>query len=75
MCLQAFTWVRPKLKDLAYPRNIVHDSIIAECLPENVELVGKIIADEMVKSAQSIVGDYVRFAADITTGEHWGQLL
>lgn len=74
-CLQAFTWVRPKLKDLAYPRNIVHDSIIAECLPENADIVGQIISEEMIKSAHSIVGDYVRFSTDITTGVHWGELI
>lgn len=74
MCLQALTWVRQETKGFAWIRNIVHDSLLLECKPEDVEEVTKIVETSMIKSAETIVGDYVKFAVDTTVGKHWGEV-
>jgi DNA polymerase-1 len=72
MCLQAFTKIRPQLKGIGWVRNIVHDSILAECPANRAEEVAALMDHEMVESARSIVGDYVRFATDYKIGSSWG---
>jgi DNA polymerase-1 len=72
MCLQAFTWAREKLRGTAFIRNIVHDSILAECKPGDAEMVASVLDNLMVASAQTIVGDYVKFATDFKIGTNWG---
>lgn len=72
ICLQAFAWARERLKGKAWLRNIVHDSILAECREEYAEEVARILDECMIESAYSIVGDYVKFATDSKIGNHWG---
>lgn len=72
LCLRAFTRVRPALKGKGYVRNIVHDNIMVETKRENAEEVGQMIDHYMVESARELVGDYVKFATDITVGDSWG---
>jgi DNA polymerase-1 len=72
MCLQAFTWAREKLRGVAFIRNIVHDNIIAESKREDAEYVAGVLNDCMVRSARTIVGDYVQFATDYKIGTSWG---
>jgi len=74
ICLQAFTWIRPALKGIAQIRNIVHDSLLAECHKDNVDKVSDILRYYMIKSGQQVVGDYVNIDIDITVGTNWGQL-
>jgi len=74
ICLQAFTWIRPALKGIAQIRNIVHDSLLAECHKDNVDKVADILRYYMIKSGQQVVGDYVNIDVDITVGTDWGQL-
>lgn len=74
MCLQAFTWARRELRGKAFIRNIVHDSILAECAPEDAEDVAQTLDRLMLQSAESIVGDYVRFATDYKIGTSWGEV-
>jgi DNA polymerase-1 len=74
MCLQAFTWARKELRGKAFIRNIVHDSILAECSPDDAEEVASVIDELMVRSAKSIVGDYVLFATDYKVGHNWGEV-
>jgi len=73
-CLQAFTWVRPAIKGIAWVRNLVHDSMLIETSPDNLGKVSDIVVDHMVKSGKLVVGDYVNIDVDITTGTDWGQL-
>ena len=74
MCLQAFTCARKELRGTAFLRNIVHDSILAECHPDDAEGVAATLDRLMVESAQTIVGDYVRFATDYKIGTNWGEV-
>jgi DNA polymerase-1 len=74
ICLRAFYRVRPKLKGKALIRNLVHDSILAECEPEDAEEVSKTLNDYMLESAYDLVGDYVQFKTDATVGTNWGAL-
>lgn len=74
MTLQALIWSRPELKGIAWIRNIVHDSLLVECYPEDVPEVKRIIEGNMIKAAESIVGDYVKFAVDTKVGKHWGEV-
>lgn len=74
MCLQAMTWAREKLRGKAFIRNIVHDSILAECAPSDAEWVAGELNKLMLESAYSIVGDYVKFATDYKIGSNWGEV-
>lgn len=74
ICLGAFTSARPALKGKAFIRNLVHDSIMAECHEDNAEEVGNILEEHMLASARNVVGDWVRFATDVTIGKNWGEL-
>lgn len=74
MCLQAMGWTRKETRGLAWVRNIIHDAILLECHRDDVEEVQAITERNMIKSAESIVGDYVKFAVETTTGNNWGEL-
>ena len=74
MCLQAMTWAREELRGTAYIRNIVHDSILVECAAGDAEDVAGVLDRLMLKSAESIVGDYVRFATESKIGNSWGEV-
>jgi uracil-DNA glycosylase family 4 len=74
MTLNALIEIRPALKGIAIIRNIIHDALIAECHPEDVAHVQEVMNREMLKSAHTIVGDYVMFATDTTVGKSWGDV-
>jgi uracil-DNA glycosylase family 4 len=75
ICVQAFTWLRPELKGVAWCRNTVHDALYFETHQDNVEYVGKLIRQRMVESAESICGDYVPFKVDVEVGRNWGDVI
>lgn len=74
MCLSALVEVRQKTRGFAWIRNIVHDSLLVECAPEDVEEVQSIVEAEMIAAGQLIVGDYVKIAVDSKVGQHWGEV-
>jgi DNA polymerase-1 len=74
MCLLATTWARKELRGTAFIRNIVHDSMLAECQPRDANMVASTINRLMVASARTIVGDYVTFATDFKVGANWGEV-
>jgi DNA polymerase I-like protein with 3'-5' exonuclease and polymerase domains len=74
LTLRAFTWSRRELRGKAYIRNVVHDSILAECEKEDAEEVGRLITSNMLRSAEMLVGDYVRFDTDTSIGRSWGDV-
>jgi DNA polymerase-1 len=74
ICLDAFVHIRPRLKGVGYIRNIVHDSMLAECHEDNVMEVTTIMNEEMLASAARVVGDYVQFRVDFKSGPNWGAL-
>lgn len=74
MCLQAFIWTRQETKGFAWVRNLVHDSILIETHEDDVEEVKGIVEKNMIKAAEAVVGDYVKFAVDTTVGRSWGEL-
>jgi DNA polymerase I-like protein with 3'-5' exonuclease and polymerase domains len=74
MCLKALTIVRPQLRGLGFIRNIIHDAILVETAPENVEEVSSLVSDAMITASATIVGDYVQFATEATVGESWGDV-
>jgi len=74
MCLQALVEVRKETRGLAYVRNTMHDALLLECHPNDVPQVTEIVERNMIESAKSIVGDYVKFAVETTTGKNWGEV-
>lgn len=74
MCLQALIWTRQETKGFAWIRNTMHDALLIETHPDDVEEVKEITERNMLKAAQSIVGDYVRFGTDTTIGKRWGEV-
>ena len=76
ICLRALTWIEPILREgnLGVVRNTVHDAVIVECHPNDVEQVKEIIEFNMIESARLLVGDYVRFDVETTFGKSWGEL-
>lgn len=74
ICLDAFIHLRPALKGIGWVRNLVHDSILVECASKDVELVKSLLQYHMLEAARRVVGDYVKFAVDVTIGDNWGVL-
>lgn len=74
ICLDAFCNIRPALKGIGWVRNLVHDSILVECPEHRVDEVTSLLRYHMLESARRVVGDYVKFAVDISTGDNWGVL-
>jgi DNA polymerase-1 len=74
ICLDAFCHLRPALKGIAFIRNIVHDSILAECHRGRAPEVARLMNYHMMESAKRVVGDYVLFKTDISMGRSWGEL-
>ena len=74
-CLDGFTTVRPELRGIAIPRNIVHDSIMVECHESRVDEVAALLRKHMLEAAYRVTGDYVKFAVDIEVGKSWGTLV
>ena len=74
ICLSALIELRPRLKGIGWIRNLVHDSILVETHKDNVDRVQDLLQHHMLEAARRVVGDYVKFAVDITTGDNWGVL-
>lgn len=74
LCLQAFTRIRRDLVGIGWVRNLVHDSVLAECHKDDAEEVKAIMEKHMLDSAQELVGDYVKFAVDTKVGKDWGSV-
>jgi uracil-DNA glycosylase family 4 len=72
ICLGAMAQVRRDLKGKGWIRNIVHDSILAECHEDDAEEVGELLNRRMIESAYEIVGDWVPFATETKIGRSWG---
>jgi uracil-DNA glycosylase len=70
--LGAMVNVRRDLKGVGWVRNIVHDSILAECRQEDATDVAALMDRRMLESAKSVVGDYVKFATESKIGTSWG---
>lgn len=74
ICLGAMVNVRQDLRGVGWVRNIVHDSILAECRPEDADRVAAGMHSRMLESARNIVGDYVKFDTDSKVGSSWGEV-
>lgn len=74
ICLGAMVHVRRDLRGTGWVRNIVHDSILAECAPVDAGGVATLMDRRMVESATNVVGDYVKFATDSKIGKNWGEV-
>ena len=72
--LGAMSMARRDLRGKGWIRNIVHDSILAECHKDDAEEVGEILNSRMLESAYEIVGDYVPFKTELKVGTSWGQV-
>lgn len=73
-CLGAMVHVRRDLRGIGWVRNIVHDSILAECRAEDASMVAALMDRRMLESAQRVVGDYVKFATESKVGLTWGEV-
>ncbi len=73
--VDAVCHLRPRLKGIGWIRNIVHDSILAECHVDNVGRVKALLVEEMLAAAQRVVGGYVAFKVDTEVGSSWGDLI
>lgn len=75
VCLGAAVQLRQDLRGTdSYIRNLVHDSILIECPEESADDIGKHVEKQMLESAKQLVGDYVQFKVDVTTGKSWGDV-
>ena len=75
ICLRAMLRVRRQLAGSgSYIRNIVHDSILVDVPITDADDVATLLNAEMIKSAEEVVGDYVRFATEVKIGKHWGEV-
>jgi DNA polymerase I len=75
ICLDAAIHLRPRLKGTGiYIRNLVHDSILVEAPASLVHRAKEMLQQEMLASAQRVVGDYVAFKTDMSVGKSWGTL-
>lgn len=53
-------------------RNLVHDSMLVECRPDEADDIGKLVSDMMITTAEEVTEGYVPFRTGITTGRSWG---
>ena len=74
MCLQAMYWSVEEIGDKGTIRNIVHDSILVEGHKDDIEYLREVISRNMIKSAEQIVGGYVKFAVDSNVGRDWSEV-
>jgi DNA polymerase-1 len=72
--LGAMCHVRRDLRGVGWVRNIVHDSILAECAPRDADGTATLMDRRMVESATDVVGDYVKFATESKIGTRWGDV-
>jgi uracil-DNA glycosylase family 4 len=75
ICIQAFNWLRPRLKGKAWCRNLVHDALFWECHQDDLATVAAIVRETMVASAVSVMGDYVPIKVGIDVGRNWGDMI
>jgi uracil-DNA glycosylase family 4 len=75
ICLRAAVRLRSLLKDKfdADIKLLIHDAIVAECLPEFREEVAEMMRFEMVRSGQEYT-NFVPFAVESTYGFRLGEL-
>jgi DNA polymerase-1 len=74
ICLGAAAELRVRLRGMAFLRNIVHDSILAECDAADADEVTAVMSEVMLKHGKAVVGDYVRFQVDCKVGASWGEV-
>lgn len=74
MCLQAMYRSVIDLKGMGVIRNIVHDSILVEGHPKDIEEINHIVSNHMIRSAEEIVNGYVKFDVDSKIGKDWSQV-
>jgi DNA polymerase I-like protein with 3'-5' exonuclease and polymerase domains len=74
ICMDAFIHIRPRLKGIGFVRNLVYDSILVECKVNKIMEATVIMNEEMLASAERIVGNYVTFKVDFKSGPSWGEL-
>ena len=75
ICIQAFDWLRPKLKGIAWCRNLVHDALFWEFKESDLEYVANTVIATMRESAYRVMGDYVRIDVDAEVGRTWGDMI
>jgi DNA polymerase I-like protein with 3'-5' exonuclease and polymerase domains len=54
--------------------NLIHDAILFEAYPDEVEEQAKIVDRLMVSAAEEVVGDYVAFRTDYKIGKNWHEV-
>lgn len=75
ICLRAAVRLRPKLKAEfdADIKLLIHDAIVAECLPEQLTDVTNMMRFEMIRSGEEYT-DFVPFVVESTHGFRLGEL-
>lgn len=74
LCLRAFTRIRRDLIGIGWVRNLVHDSVLAECHKDDAEEVQQIMEKHMIDSANELVEGYVKFDTDTKIGRSWAEV-
>ena len=75
VCLRAMARVRRDLRGTgAFIRNIVHDNILVDCPADMANDVSVLLDTRMGESGRELVGDYVKYAVDISIGKNWGEV-
>lgn len=54
--------------------NLVHDAIMVDAPRDMATAIADFVNNRMIESAQSVVGDYVKFATDWSAADNWGAI-
>lgn len=57
------------------PRNIIHDAILLEAPRNEAQEQGQQLAEIMIKTAEEITGNYIKFDVDFDIGDNWQDLV
>ena len=75
ICIQAFDWLRPKLKGKAWCRNLVHDALFWEFHQDDLDFVVDTVRSTMIASAEAVMGTYVPIKVGVDLGRNWGDMV
>jgi uracil-DNA glycosylase family 4 len=73
VCLRAFIRLRPMLAGKAFIRLTIHDALVAECAPEDLEFVGATMQRVMREEGEKLT-TYVPWMTDLSSGVSWGDI-
>ena len=65
--------IRSRLPDHARLGLYLHDELGVECLTEDADKVGKVLAEEMIRAMVELFPE-VKFDVDVCKGQNWAEM-